>query len=50
MAAKKLSAKHLRREIPTKSLPFETTAEIKPIQGVIGQERALKALESGLEI
>lgn len=50
MAAKKLSAKHLRREIPTKSLPFETTAEIKPIQGVIGQERALKALELGLEI
>ena len=50
MAVKELNAKYLRKEISAKNLPFETTAELQPIKGVIGQERALKALELGLEI
>lgn len=33
-----------------KQLNFKTTAEIKPLTGIIGQERAKKALEFGLNI
>ena len=32
------------------SLGFETTAEVEPLEGTIGQERAISALEMGLEI
>lgn len=32
------------------TLGFETTAEIEPFEGTIGQERAISALEMGLEI
>ncbi len=32
------------------SLPFETTAEIEPASGDIGQERALRALRMGVEL
>ena len=32
------------------SLGFETTAEIEPLSGTIGQDRAVSALELGLEI
>jgi predicted ATP-dependent protease len=31
-------------------LPFETTAEIKPLTDTIGQDRAVRALEFGLEV
>ena len=32
------------------TLGFETTAEVEPLEGTIGQERAISALEMGLEI
>lgn len=32
------------------SFPFETTAELSPFEGIIGQQRAQRALELGLEI
>ena len=32
------------------TLGFKTTAEVEPIEGTIGQERAISALEMGLEI
>ena len=32
------------------TLGFETTAEVEPLEGTIGQERAVSALELGLEI
>ena len=31
-------------------LGFETTAELKPLEGTIGQERAVSALEMALDI
>lgn len=31
-------------------LPFETTAELTPLEGIIGQERAVKAFEFGLAV
>ncbi len=37
------------RWIPN-NLPFETTAEVKPLIGTIGQPRAIDAIEFGLEI
>lgn len=40
----------LRWRCLPESLPFETTAEIKPCMEIIGQERALKAIRLGLEL
>jgi len=31
-------------------LPFETTEELEPLRGIIGQERAVKAMEFGVKI
>lgn len=50
MAIKKLTYDQLRRKFSKRSLPFKTTEEIKPLNTIIGQERALKAMELGLEI
>ena len=50
MAIKKLAPEQLRRSFSAKALPFKTTDDISPLEGIIGQERALKALELGLEI
>lgn len=40
----------LRRRLDPATLPFQTTAEVEPIAGTVGQPRALEALEFGLEI
>jgi hypothetical protein len=32
------------------ALPFETTAEVPPLHGTIGQDRALDAIDFGLEV
>jgi lon-related putative ATP-dependent protease len=42
-----LAARELRRAIDPASLGFGTTAELEPISGLIGQERALRAIEFG---
>jgi predicted ATP-dependent protease len=47
-APEPLPASNLRAVIDPKSLGFKSTAELKPPEGLIGQERALKALEFGL--
>ncbi|MCP3905854.1 MAG: AAA family ATPase [Planctomycetes bacterium] len=44
-----LSAADLRWRCDPSSLDFETTAEIEPIDDVIGQETAVEALQFGLE-
>ena len=46
----KLTPKKLKWTIPEKRLPFYTTDELKPTKEVIGQEKALKALEFGLSM
>ena len=45
-----LSAEQLRRRSDPAQFPFETTAEVEPLEGVIGQERAVRALRFGLDI
>jgi ATP-dependent Lon protease len=40
----------LRWRCPPESLPFETTNEVQPCLGIIGQDRALSAIRLGLEV
>lgn len=49
-APEALAAGELRVVIDAKSLGFKTTADLTPAESVVGQERALKALEFGLEM
>ncbi len=45
-----LSYKDLKMTCNTSQFKFETTKELEPIEGGIGQERGIKALEFGLEV
>ena len=40
----------LRNECDPEKLAFSDTSELEPLKGIIGQERAVKALEFGLKI
>ncbi|SLN24266.1 Lon protease family protein [Oceanibacterium hippocampi] len=42
-----LSADQLCRDCDPDSLDFETTADLQPLEGVLGQERALEAIRFG---
>src|SRR5947209_20250767 len=46
----KLPAEKLRWRCEPSRLPFETTAQAELREGVIGQERALRALKMGVEL
>ncbi len=50
MALKKLSADLVRRCCDPASFPFETTAELDVHHGVFGQDRAVRALEFGVQM
>jgi len=45
-----LAPEYLRKRCNLENLKFNITSEIKPLEGLIGQERAKKALEFGLKI
>jgi lon-related putative ATP-dependent protease len=45
-----LTAEALRRTVDAGSLGFKTTAELEPIEGLIGQDRALRAIQFGVDI
>src|SRR6202451_2383388 len=45
-----LPPEKLRWHCDPANLPFETTAEIEPVSGDMGQERALRALRMGVEL
>jgi predicted ATP-dependent protease len=45
-----LAADQLRRTCDPDKLPFETTAEVEPLEEVIGQDRAVRAIEFGVDI
>ena len=47
---KKLSLEQLRKECDLSLMSCETTEELSPLEGIIGQERALKAIRFGLDI
>lgn len=46
----KLTAQQVRRRCDPSLLPFETTAELAPAAGILGQDRAVRALEFGLRV
>ena len=50
VAPLEVPAQRLRHRVEPESLPFATTAEITPLEGTIGQPRALDAVAFGLEI
>jgi lon-related putative ATP-dependent protease len=45
-----LAVSELRRIVDPVSLGFKTTADLEPMTGLIGQERALKAIEFGANL
>lgn len=45
-----LDAGQLRRICSANELQFTTTSEIEPLEGIIGQERATRAIEFGIEM
>ncbi len=47
---RELTAAEVRRTIDPQSLGIETTESLKPLQGIIGQKRAVSALQFGLGI
>ena len=48
--ALEVSADRLRRRVDPRLLPFESTAEVEPLVGTIGQPRASEALEFALRV
>ena len=47
---KELSADQLKYSFDPKEFDFESTSTVKPIETIIGQERAIKALRLGVEL
>ncbi|MFV0298396.1 MAG: Lon protease family protein [Hyphomicrobiaceae bacterium] len=45
-----LAVSELRRTVDPNTLGFKTTAELEPITGLIGQERAVKAIQFGADM
>src|SRR6059058_5253213 len=50
MTVSELSPEKLRLECPPDQVRCETSAELGPVDGIIGQDRALKALKFGVEM
>ncbi|MFO7951756.1 MAG: ATP-binding protein [Bacillota bacterium] len=50
MTAEKLESSELRKICDLEGVKFETTADVPPLEGMLGQERAVKASEFGLRI
>ncbi len=49
MTLAELSPDKLRLVCPPDQVGCETSAELGPVEGIIGQDRALKALKFGME-
>lgn len=47
---RKLKAEQLKKTYDYSDFEFETTEEIPPLEGIIGQERATRAMEFGLKV
>jgi len=47
---KELAAEELKYSFDPKEFDFESTSTVKPIETIIGQERAIKALRLGVEL
>ncbi|NLV17432.1 MAG: AAA family ATPase [Syntrophomonadaceae bacterium] len=44
-----LDIEQLRKSCDISMLPFRDTSELEPLEGIVGQDRAIKALEFGLD-
>ena len=49
-AGLELGADRLCRRVDPAGLPFRTTRDVAPLEGTIGQPRALDAIEFGLDV
>ena len=47
---KELSADQLRWKLAPEKIPFKTSDECKICEGIIGQDRAIKAIQTGLDV
>ena len=47
---KELSIKDLKNECITEELGFKKTTELEPFNGIIGQERAMNAIKTAMQI
>ena len=47
---KELKYTDLRNDFDSSTLDFKDTSEIEPFNGIIGQERALEAIKSAMQI
>ena len=45
-----LKPQDLKWKCDPEKLEFESTSNVKPIEGIVGQERALKALKLGVDL
>lgn len=50
MTVRELTPEECRRFVDESAFSFETTDDVEPVSGVVAQERALGALEFGLEV
>ena len=50
LTKKRLDVKQIRNRIAPDKFEFQTTSDIDPLVGTVGQERALEALEDGLQM
>ena len=50
MTIKPLEIKQLYRSCETELLPFKTTSELKPLDAPLGQERAMAAIDFGINV
>lgn len=50
MKVKELKSTELKNTLNEKNLNFETTEDLEPFHGIIGQERALHAIQSSMQI
>lgn len=47
---KELKPEELRWYCDPNTFEFDSTTKVKPIEGVVGQERAIKALKLGVDM
>ena len=50
MAIKSLKPEDLRKSIPLTGLGFKSTKNLTPLDGIIGQDRAIRAIQLALEM
>jgi lon-related putative ATP-dependent protease len=50
LSSLRVPAARLRRVCDARAFKFKTTADVKPLEGTVGQDRAVKAMDFGLSV